>query len=109
MTLDKRGRTSRHWILAGVVALLLAALSVWLFFPLSLEEYCGRAGIAPETCFEVRTSAAGLPTSFAHWMRTLGAAIAMPIIVVVVVSFVRKQRALRTGGWPRADAGAPNA
>ncbi|PPG41502.1 hypothetical protein [Pseudoclavibacter sp. RFBA6] len=109
MTLDDRGRTMRMWILASVIALVLAALATWLFFPLEMESYCGRVGTGPETCLEARSSAVGLPTSISSLTRAVGAAVATPFIVVVVIRYVRKQRALRAGGAPRGDSGAQSA
>lgn len=109
MTLDERARTIRMWIVASIVALLLAGLATWLFFPLALEEYCGRLGDSPETCLEARSSAVGLPTSFASWLRAVGAAIATPFIVVVVLRFIRAQRASRAEGRRPGDAGVEHA
>jgi hypothetical protein len=111
MTLDEPRRTIRIWILASVIALVLAALATWLFFPVSLDTYCGRTGFGPLNCGNVSYSATGAPTSFALWMRGAGAAIATPLAVVVVTSFVRKQRAMRAehAPVPPADEGAQSA
>ncbi|WP_271986147.1 hypothetical protein [Pseudoclavibacter terrae] len=111
MTLDDRGRTIRMWILASVIALVLAALATWMLFPVSLDTYCGRVELGPWNCGDVSYSATGAPTSFRLWMRAAGAAIATPLAVVVVTSFVRKQRAMRAehAPAPPADEGAQSA
>ncbi len=97
------------WILASVIALVLAALATWMLFPLAMETYCGRVGTGPEACLDARSSAVGLPTSFSSLTRAVGAAIATPFIVVVVIRYVQQQRTMRAGGAPRGDTGVPNA
>ncbi|PPF45952.1 hypothetical protein C5B85_04630 [Pseudoclavibacter sp. AY1F1] len=109
MTLDDRGRTIRLWVVAGVIALTLAALATWLYLPLTLETYCGQLGTGPETCIEARNSPAGLPTSFSFWLNAVGVAVAAPIMVVVVLRFVRKQRTTRSVDRQQGNTGDQSA
>ncbi|VXB09138.1 hypothetical protein [Pseudoclavibacter sp. 8L] len=94
MTADQRRRPGRFWTLLTVIILLGVGLATWVFLPVALEEHCGQLVGAPETCLDLRHSPAGIPTGFSLWFSALGAAIGAPIIIVVVVlRFVRAQRA----------------
>ena len=83
MTADQRRRPVGFWTLLTIIILLGVAL----------EEHCGQLVGAPETCLDLRHSPAGIPTGFSLWFSALGAAIGAPIIVVIVLRFVRAQRA----------------
>ncbi|PPF33390.1 hypothetical protein [Pseudoclavibacter sp. AY1H1] len=93
MTADQRRRPVRFWTLLTVIILLGVGLATWLFLPVALEEHCAQLVGAPETCLDLRHSPAGIPTAFSLWFNALGATIGVPIIVIVVLRFVRAQRA----------------
>lgn len=93
MSADQRRRPVLFWTLLTVTLLLGVALATWLFLPLSPEQHCAALVDSPEICLDVRHSPAGIPTGFSLWFSALGAAIAAPIIVIIVLRFVRAQRA----------------